>query len=734
MKKKYSCLMILLVLFYSVTLLAEVGDWQTFTDTKDVVRFSLADNAIWGATNGGLLLFDKVDTSFKKYTNADGLDNNQLVAIDTDKHGKIWMAFGNGIVQRFNPQDNSLNTISDYNGLVIADLKTLGDSVFIALSIGISLFDAQRWEVKETYKIGYVNQIFIKGRMIWAATNTGLKSASLDFPNLMAPSAWAVYTRTQGLPDNIVLSLHLYGDKIAVGTASGLSVYSNGAWSAAGYSDNSVTALADKNGSLLAVCKKTSGSYTASKVVQQNSDGSWQSLYSVNSNFKNVTDIKVDRDNRIWISFKGYGLAVFNEAENRWTSYIPDSPGDNNFSSLLLDNDNNLWVTSTHGGVSRYDGEKWLNFSNMNKRLLSNDYRCLLLDWSGRVWAGSWGGGIAIFTPAGPDSFTITEISKERLAGTDDENYIVVLDMKMDAAGNIWIVNYYANNSKVLAVVDSLGNWQYFSTLDGIATRYVWCLEIDDLGRKWVGTAENGIFVYNDNNTPFTKNDDEFNGTLKSSDGLASMVIQDITMDMDGVIYIGTPEGLNTWYDGQVSEYLDNRVINNNINTIMVDGVNNKWVGTSGGLSMLHADGFDSTHYTVATSKLVAENILSLAFNDRTGDLYIGTTNGLSRLTTPYTRPSATLDLVEGYPNPFILNSTADRFRIVNLAAKSSIRIFTAEGTLVRYIPNNLALGSQALWDGRNDKGEYVSSGIYLFQVTSEDGLTSVGKVAVIKP
>jgi len=734
MIKNRTSLILVLLIVNSVNVFAEIGDWETFTDTKDVMRFKVRDDTFWCATNGGLLQFNRVDKTFIKYTNVDGLDNNQLVAIDTDRHGNVWVALGNGVMQRFDPQSNAWDTISDYSGLVISDIRAFGDSVFVALSIGISLFDARRWEVKETYKIGYVNQISIKDRMIWAATNTGLKSASLDFPNLMAPSAWTVYTKSQGLPDNVVLSVHLYGDKIAVGTAGGMSIQDHGVWSAAVYTESSVTALADNNGSLLAVCKSISGSYTASVVVQQKPDGAWQSLYSINSNSRNVTDVGVDSDNQIWISFKGTGLAVFNETANNWTSHIPNSPGDNNFSALLFDRDNNLWVASTHAGVSRYDGEKWLNFSAMNKRTRSNDYRCLLLDWDGRIWAGSWGGGIAVFTPAGPDSFTITEITTDHLAGTDNPGYIVVLDMKMDAAGNIWIINYYANNNQVLAVVDSTGDWEYYSRQDGITTRYTWCLEIDNSGRKWVGTNDNGIYVLNDNNTPFDKSDDEFGGTLNTSDGLASMVIQDVAMDMDGVMYIGTPEGLNTWYDNKVSEYLDSRVINNTINTILVDGVNNKWVGTSGGLSMLHADGFDSTHYTVATSKLVADNILSLVFNEQSGDLYIGTTNGLSRLSTPYTRPAATMNFVEGYPNPFILNSRTDLFRVVNLAAKSSIRIFTSEGTLVRYIPNSEVLGSQALWDGRNDRGEYVSSGIYLFQATSEDGLTFVGKVAVIKP
>ncbi|MBN2412354.1 hypothetical protein JXQ31_11735 [candidate division KSB1 bacterium] len=717
--------LVLLFTFFCFTILqAEVGEWKTFTDAKDIRQFYIAENEIWCATNGGLVQFNIENKEFNKLTNIDGLLGNQLVAVDRDHTGKIWIALDDGIIQRYDPDTQSWELTREYNGLQINDLETFGDSVFIALSIGISLFDAPRWEVKETYKIGDVKHVQIIERVIWAATTEGVKKANLDFPNLIAPGAWTTYTTNQGLPGNEVFAIRQYNGKVVAGTINGLSFYLNESWSQAELAEKKIIAFTLKNNTLLSV--------TQQGVYERDESGSWR-LYG--TGLRNISNIGMDNQDNVWVGLQNGGLARFNEMTGQWELYVPNGPGDNNFTSLIFDRDNNLWTTSAGRGVSYYNGDKWFNFSLTNGKLNSNDFRTLVVDTKNRVWAGSWGGGISIFTKVEPDSFEIKVIKEDRLAGVDnDPLYVVANRMVMDQSGNIWILNYYANNNKVLAVVDTLDNWQYFSTTDGIGSRYVISLMLDQYGRKWIGSSDNGIFVYDDNNTPFDKRDDEFSGTLTVSDGLASQYICDMALDHDDLIYIGTPEGLNTYFSGDVSDYIDYRVINNDINVILVDGVNNKWVGTSGGLSMLHADGFDSTHYVSKTSPIVSDNVISLAFNDQTGDLYIGTTNGLSRLTTAFTKPAETLDFVKGYPNPFVLDPPMSTFHITNLAAKSSVRIFTAEGFLTRYIPADEILGSQASWDGKNDKGEYVTSGIYLYQITSEDGKTSVGKVAVIKP
>ena len=197
-------------------------------------------------------------------------------------------------------------------------------------------------------------------------------------------------------------------------------------------------------------------------------------------------------------------------------------------------------------------------------------------------------------------------------------------------------------------------------------------------------------------------------------------------------MWIATPEGLNYWFDGEV--FVKYGIINDNINCLLVDPGNNKWIGTTGGVTMLHADGFQMTHYTTSNSPLPVDNVTSFAFNEETGDLFIGTTNGLARLHTPFTRPATTLEQVTGYPNPFVLEEPFSRFTIDNLARNSTVHIYTAEGFLVKSFPKEQILGSRISWDGTNDRGDRVASGIYVYLVTTEEGLIKTGKIAVVRP
>jgi hypothetical protein len=93
--------------------------------------------------------------------------------------------------------------------------------------------------------------------------------------------------------------------------------------------------------------------------------------------------------------------------------------------------------------------------------------------------------------------------------------------------------------------------------------------------------------------------------------------------------------------------------------------------------------------------------------------------------------------LLPNYPNPF----NPDTWMPYQLAidTHAAIRIFTPSGNLVR----NLELGFQnagfyvgksraAYWDGRNNNGEPVTSGIYIYQLTTPES-TAVRKMVILR-
>ena len=78
------------------------------------------------------------------------------------------------------------------------------------------------------------------------------------------------------------------------------------------------------------------------------------------------------------------------------------------------------------------------------------------------------------------------------------------------------------------------------------------------------------------------------------------------------------------------------------------------------------------------------------------------------------------------FPNPLVMDSPDDLLEF-NYAGSGIVNIYSAAGELVR----ELKIGQR--WDGRNDRGEKVVSGVYLFVVADDEGNSGRGKILLIR-
>jgi len=99
---------------------------------------------------------------------------------------------------------------------------------------------------------------------------------------------------------------------------------------------------------------------------------------------------------------------------------------------------------------------------------------------------------------------------------------------------------------------------------------------------------------------------------------------------------------------------------------------------------------------------------------------------------------------VSVYPNPWIPDSNrkdndgksihgtlAEGISFTGLSSNGgTIYIYNATGELVRKVKWTLG-NSAANWDGRNERHEYVASGVYIWVV--KDGGTKSGKIVIIR-
>jgi len=76
--------------------------------------------------------------------------------------------------------------------------------------------------------------------------------------------------------------------------------------------------------------------------------------------------------------------------------------------------------------------------------------------------------------------------------------------------------------------------------------------------------------------------------------------------------------------------------------------------------------------------------------------------------------------IVAAYPNPFVLKKTNQITFVLNLTAaqnEMAFKVFSADGRVVREFTSSTPV-TVFSWNGRNDSGGKVSSGIYLLQMT----------------
>jgi len=89
-------------------------------------------------------------------------------------------------------------------------------------------------------------------------------------------------------------------------------------------------------------------------------------------------------------------------------------------------------------------------------------------------------------------------------------------------------------------------------------------------------------------------------------------------------------------------------------------------------------------------------------------------------------------DSMRVYPNPYRPESTADGITFDKLPLEASVNIYTVAGELVR--EGTVSDDALWLWDLKNDKGDDVARGVYLYFINCSDcGGDKTGKVAIIR-
>jgi ligand-binding sensor domain-containing protein len=721
----------------------EASNWRTYSDMKTVSAAAVINGKLWAATTGGGFSYSTLDSSFKTFQRTDGMQGIELTAITVDNDGKIWFGSNQGVIDVYNPATMKFNSIldianSDFNSKEINNLSSYGDTIFVSTDYGVSLINSQTLSFIDTYfKYGSfssnikVNEVF-KSKLIYISSVNGVAIQKEGATNLSAPESWNVYQTANGLPSNEIYKIVSFNGQIIAATDAGLSGFNGNNWS---------NFLPDLN-----------GEHINDLLVQNNvlyilTDST---IYKYSQNdLENIYQSTIRLSKLAYSESEGI-LAASNQGiiiiKNDKSIY-PNGPFENQFTDITVDNNGVLWAasgTDQHGvGFYKLENNKWQNYNLANTPSIgTNFYFATYAAPDNTVYFGSWGYG---FMRVKNGQFQYFNANNTPIVGSDTPGYLVISGFAVDNDNNLWVLNYGSLNKQPLSVLTTDSTWYNF-TVAAQNNQYLkgeYGLLVDLYNTKWfysaANTAEPGVFYFNENGT-FDNTSDDISGYITEADGLNDNSVSSMLIDREGSIWIGTGLGINviTNSDAVLSSQNALQISTiyalqgQSVSCMAVDQLDRKWIGTTQGLLLVNSDGSQVlASYNTQNSPLISNSIIAIAIDKNNGRVYVASDEGITSFDTPAIKPADTFTKLFVYPNPYILPNN-NNLTIDGLIRDSQIKILTISGKLVDEFSS--PGGRIATWNGKDQSGQYVGSGVYLIIASDKEGNNVIaGKVAILK-
>ena len=296
-------------------------------------------------------------------------------------------------------------------------------------------------------------------------------------------------------------------------------------------------------------------------------------------------------------------------------------------------------------------------------------------------------------------------INPRELFNSDNVSHYGLQSLYIDSRELLWFVNYHWIFPAIFCYDIKNGKLiSYFSNFinqDGIALTnpYPHYICEDKEGNMWIGTFA-GPLVINK---------------------------EDIYETDHYLTQIKVPRNDGTDY----ADYLFSGI---NITAIAIDGGNRKWFGTNNnGVYLISADNMVQIHhFTTENSPLLSNSIESITINPNTGEVFFGTIKGLCSFISDATEPNdeMTKDNVWAYPNP-VEPGYIGPITITGLTLDADVKILSANGALIHQGRSN---GGTYTWDGCDQQGRRVASGVYMVATATNSGEKgTVCKIAIVR-
>lgn len=744
-----------------------LSTWETFLPWSSAIQVAQSPDRIYCATPYAVFYVEKADGSIGTLTKSTGLSDADVTHMAyNDATSTLVITYANSNIDLL-INGNTVYNLPDIKNAIITgskninDITMIGSNAYLATDIGISVLDLTKQEISSNYIIGsagqstIVHSIATDGLTLFAATAEGVKSASLSNPNLQDYTFWTIYDASHGLPSGSASLVGQIGGRFYAVISDTLYVDTTGVFAKVRYDSSwAYKSFSNTGGNLYAA--QWSGEFLC-KFIQIMPNGSMTDI----SIPLGAHPLQVTTDgNTNWVASQWNGLSKYNNF-NFVEQIVPDGPSNNGVFRIAAANKKLYMATggtdpaydqlnNNFYGPCIYDHAKWKSFPTQYYPSGLDLVDVAIDQANNKAYYASMQNGL---TEVDLTNYSVTQYDKTNslLDSFSGTGWTRVSAMCIDHNGNLWMSN--TGTLQSLTVKTPAGVWAKFTVPSEILR--VRKMIADSSGNIWMGgrTGNGNIIVYQPSQPDVTVPSNTFVNltTATGSGALPNSDVWSMTSDKEGNVWVGTDVGIGTFYctgsiftttagevgcdatrikvdQGGYIGYLFSTEI---VQALAVDGADRKWVGTTNGVWLISADGVTQLlHFDKSNSPIPNNSISDIAVDQSTGEVWIGTADGLVSYQGDAIRGGATKGQALVYPNPVKSDYTGP-IAIKGLVDNAYVKITDIGGILVY---QGRANGGQFIWNGQGYSGNKVSTGIYMVYADADDGSQhNVAKIIFIK-
>ncbi|MFL5762430.1 MAG: two-component regulator propeller domain-containing protein [Bacteroidia bacterium] len=389
-------------------------------------------------------------------------------------------------------------------------------------------------------------------------------------------------------------------------------------------------------------------------------------------NINLIRSIYEDADGIFWIGTYGEGVQIFDPHSGQFIRNLRNNPNDpnslnnNQVMSITEDMNGMLWMATYGDGLNLYNKKtgrfRSITYDEKNPSgISSNQIKCVYHDKVGSVWIGTEGGGVnAHFRASNKFKFYRNSGEANGLKSN------IVYALQEDKDGLLWIGTGHGG----LTTFDRENNiFQHYPQLSTSGNNSILSLCEDRDGIIWVGTWGDGLNSYDKKTKRVTNYEQKLKQAKEANDAVfdpvSAATIVSIMEDSEGKIWVGTygagvfvynkKTGKFTNYDASKGLSIDN------VYNVYEDGQKNYWIATDGGGVVKYNEYANVFRIYARDEKAnsISSNSVNCSYEDKDGNMWFGTSNGLNRLDVKTGKFSAYFEK-DGLPNDFIYSILPD--------------------------------------------------------------------------